>query len=609
MHRFLILATLTTSLIWAQIPFGYYNAASGLDGDALQQALHDIIDDHQQQSYSSLHGHYESTDARSDGTVWDMYSDVPGGTPPYTYNFTSGDQCGNYGGEGDCYNREHSWPKSWFNDQYPMYSDLFHVVPSDGYVNGQRSNWPYGEVSNPNWTSQNGSKVGPNTYPGYTGTAFEPIDAYKGDFARIYFYMSTRYLNEDAGWSGSPMANGAQLESWALDMMMDWHAGDPVSDKEIDRNNAVYLIQENRNPFVDHPEYADLIWGEVLPLPEAPSQLSASNISETALDLSWTDNASDESGFYVYQNGSRIATLDQNITSFTVSDLQPSTTYTFGVSAFNENGETAQTSHTAATLGGGGSTVTHFFEDFESAGGSSYIDGEITLPSGVWSAYQAGNFSLGTPYSGDACLSINDDKSGAHITTPAVNGLGLISFYYYQRNGSATDEFQVLKSVDGGAFELVATQSYNVGESYTFYSLMIEDSSTSIRMKIMNDDQSGHLILDDLTVTAYAPVGTASEPVQTPGTFKVTSVYPNPFNPRVSLVYEVPHNTRDLALEVYDLRGMRIASLAPDRASGGSQTVSWDGNNSAGAAQPSGIYIVHLSDGSHSDMKRITLLR
>ena len=189
-----------------------------------------------------------------------MYSDVPGGTPPYQFTFYS-DQCGNYGQEGDCYNREHSFPKSWFGGtNYPMYTDLFQLYPTDGYVNNRRGNYPYGEVNSASWASQNGCKVGNNTTPGYSGTVFEPIDAYKGDFARTYFYMATRYFEEDNGWPGSPMVDGSQPKTWALNMLHNWHTEDPVSEKEINRNNDVYDIQDNRNPFIDHPWFVDAIW-------------------------------------------------------------------------------------------------------------------------------------------------------------------------------------------------------------------------------------------------------------------------------------------------------------------------------------------------------------
>jgi endonuclease I len=237
----------------AQPPAGYYNQANGLTGIALQAALHNIIDNHNVISYSGLWSAFQYTDALPNGKVWDMYSTC-------SWIFFS-NQCGNYSSECDCYNREHSWPKSWFGDQSPMNSDLFHIYPTDGWVNNKRSNYPFGEVSSPTYTSSNGSKVGSNTYPGYSGTVFEPIDEYKGDFARTYFYMSVRYYNEDSNWPGSDMTSGAQLKPWALAMMRDWHLSDPVSEKEINRNNAVYSYQQNRNPFIDHPGYAAHIWG------------------------------------------------------------------------------------------------------------------------------------------------------------------------------------------------------------------------------------------------------------------------------------------------------------------------------------------------------------
>lgn len=237
----------------AQPPAGYYNAASGLSGTALQSALHDIIDNHTVISYSGLWTAFQTTDDLPNGRVWDMYSNC-------TWTFVT-DQCGNYNSECDCYNREHSWPKSWFDDQAPMNSDLFHIYPTDGWVNNKRGNYPFGTVSNPTYISGNGSRVGNCSYPGYSGVVFEPLNEYKGDFARTYFYMSVRYYGEDAGWPGSDQVTGSQLRPWALAMMLEWHAGDPVSTKETERNDAVYALQNNRNPFIDHPEFALQIWG------------------------------------------------------------------------------------------------------------------------------------------------------------------------------------------------------------------------------------------------------------------------------------------------------------------------------------------------------------
>jgi len=261
------------SITKAQPPAGYYNTAAGKTGMDLQQALHDIIDNHNSVSYATLWTSFKTTDNKPNGKVWDMYSDIPGGTPPYEFTFVS-DQCGSYGGEGDCYNREHSWPKSWFNDASPMYTDLFHIVATDGYVNGRRSNYPYGEVGTATWTSLNGSKLGSCITPGYSGIVFEPRDEYKGDFARNYFYMATRYYKEDNGWPGSDMVTGSQFKPWAKTMLLIWAQEDPVSEKEINRNNAVYAIQDNRSPFIDHPEYANSIWGTNTGISEEPAQVA-----------------------------------------------------------------------------------------------------------------------------------------------------------------------------------------------------------------------------------------------------------------------------------------------------------------------------------------------
>lgn len=251
----LFLALLFAGTLPADPPPGYYDPAAGLTGLELQQALHDIIDDHDCITYDDVWLAFYTTDDLPGGYVWDMYSDVPGGTPPYLYELGN-DQGGSASGEGEGYNREHSWPKSWFGGEVlPMYTDMFQIVPSDIYVNNRRGNYPYGEVNAPTWVSMNGSMLGSCSWPGYSGTVFEPIDGYKGDFARNYFYMATRYLGEDSGWPGSPMTDGAVLYSWAEEMLICWHLQDPVSDKETDRNEAVYAIQNNRNPYIDHPEF------------------------------------------------------------------------------------------------------------------------------------------------------------------------------------------------------------------------------------------------------------------------------------------------------------------------------------------------------------------
>lgn len=285
---YLTLLFLFPFLLNGQPPAGYYDNAAGKTGAELKTALYNIIRNHTVIQYDDLMTAYETTDKRSDGKVWDMYSNC-------TFTFVT-NQCGTFDVECDCFNREHSFPASWFNNGAPMYSDLFHVVPTDGKVNNIRDNEPYGEVEIATYISSNGSKRGINTYSGYSGTVFEPADEYKGDFARSYFYMATRYENVIAGWQNySPQGNAVLdgtafpvYETWFLNMLGEWHEADPVSPKETARNNAVYTFQNNRNPFIDNPGWVYSIWGVGNALADEPAN-HPTGFSAHTITLNWSD--------------------------------------------------------------------------------------------------------------------------------------------------------------------------------------------------------------------------------------------------------------------------------------------------------------------------------
>ncbi len=252
----LLLSVLVASLC-AQAPSGYYTAASGKAGAALKTALFGIVGSHTDVGYSGLFTVYKQSDVRADGTIWDMYSCVTRFNPET-------DHSGNYHAEGDVFNREHAVPQSWFSGASPMKSDAFHVIPTDGYVNNRRSNYPYGETLSATYASADSfSLVGPcDPALGYTGTIFEPNDEYKGDVARIYFYMATAYEDKIGSWGGTFGAGTYPgLAEWQLNLLLRWAADDPVSEKETARNEAVYSFQHNRNPFVDFPGLEQYVWG------------------------------------------------------------------------------------------------------------------------------------------------------------------------------------------------------------------------------------------------------------------------------------------------------------------------------------------------------------
>lgn len=244
----------------AAIPNGYYDGVSGKKGaDNILNALQTCISrDYNEISYKGLEPHYLHTDFYSD-TLWDMYS-----TCRFTYDDANKPQkyvC-------DGWNKEHVCCQSWLGSG-PMVSDMFNVYPTDARVNNLRSNYPYGVVGTSKGISGDPDhhalgKLGSSSISGYSGTCYEPDDRYKGDFARTFFYMVARYRSNilNSG-DGAKMfsSNPTNLTAYSLAFLLDWHRNDPVSDKEIDRNQAVYGEQNNRNPFIDYPELVEYIWG------------------------------------------------------------------------------------------------------------------------------------------------------------------------------------------------------------------------------------------------------------------------------------------------------------------------------------------------------------
>ena len=262
----------------ASLP-AYYEDLQGKSGKSLFDAVQKVTKEgYTSLGYDGLWGAFKTTDKKSNGKVWDMYSDC---------NWTFGsDQCGSYSSECDCYNREHSIPKSWFGGSTSGPGcDIFHLVPTDGKVNGMRSNYAFGEVSSASYTYDGAKKgsaksitiIGGNTIAGNagttiscSGTVFEPRDEYKGDFARGYMGSLLKWAGDKSFTTGdgskiftTTFSSGSfGLTKYGVALLMKWHRQDPVSQKEVDRNNGIQQTQGNRNPFIDYPYLAEFIWGE-----------------------------------------------------------------------------------------------------------------------------------------------------------------------------------------------------------------------------------------------------------------------------------------------------------------------------------------------------------
>ena len=237
------------------------------DKESLLTALRSYTSQGHAGEYGDLWDTYKTVYIREDGKMFDYYS--------CTTNYTPGkDQAGSYSKEGDVYNREHSIPKSWWGGaQSNQGADPYIVVPTDGYINGIRGNFSFGMVQNVDKESNLGYSKRGTSDPAWSTTdhlVFEPNDSVKGDFARIYFYAIARYSNsynwtedDDAGlcFTGKNDDNFG-FTDYAVKLLSYWNELDPVSEWEVTVSNRCEPIHGCRNPFVDHPEYANLLWGE-----------------------------------------------------------------------------------------------------------------------------------------------------------------------------------------------------------------------------------------------------------------------------------------------------------------------------------------------------------
>ncbi len=259
MRRFftqiMMLLFATTAIAQAE----YYTSIDGTKGGAaLKTALYNLIKNHQQISYgsgtSSTWGAFYTTDAvveNGQRRVLDMYSNEKR-------------YFGSKGSAVSGMNIEHSVAKSWWGGgKNNAYCDLHHLNPSDQNANSRKSNYPLGELTSVSW--DNGvTFVGKANIDGSSQNAYEPCDEYKGDFARTFMYMFTCYqdLTWEYTWMNYENSTYPTLKPWAVELLLKWHKQDPVSEKEVNRNNAVHAVQGNRNPYIDYPQLADYVWGD-----------------------------------------------------------------------------------------------------------------------------------------------------------------------------------------------------------------------------------------------------------------------------------------------------------------------------------------------------------
>ncbi|CAI8914799.1 endonuclease [Chryseobacterium sp. IT-36CA2] len=546
----------------AQIPAGYYNAAAGLSGAPLKTALKTIITNgHIDHGYGGLWTGYLTTDRdyfyENDGTILDIYSEKPNGPDPYNYTPIT-NQCGNYSGEGSCYNREHIIPQSLFNEDSPMVSDIHFIRAVDGKVNGIRSDYPFGVVgSNVSYLSQNQSKLGTSVSPGYSGTVFEPIDAFKGDVARMILYFVTRYEDKLQGFTSGGMLGNTTfpgLQPWALNQYLAWNAMDPVSPEEIARNNASYTYQGNRNPFIDHPEYVAQIWGTPVvdtQAPTAATNIVANNPTSNSIAVSWTA-ATDNIGvtsYQVYANGTLRATVSGTTTSTVVSGLSPLTQYTFYVIAKDAAGNSSPQSTTATetTLdgpAGGGSCGTEDFSTMQdgSSLASSYATRTWTNNSITWTATLA---RTDETINGKAVCT-NKGTLTSSVISGGVQTLTLTTQRKYSGNNGNLNV--LVNNVIVGTIPYsttVTTTTINVGVS------------GDVTIQIVNPNTGDRVAMDDLSWTCATSLAT----VETKKDKSEFTIYPNPVRNN-ELFVKGENLSKVSKADIYDLSGKLIETIS-----------------------------------------------
>ncbi|WBV59876.1 endonuclease [Chryseobacterium camelliae] len=555
---FSLLLTFVFINVFAQIPTGYYNGTAGLTGAALKTKLNQIITNgHVDNGYSGLWTGYQTTDRdyyyENDGTILDIYSENPNGTDPYTYTYGT-NQCGNYSTEGNCYNREHVVPQSLFNSNSPMVADIHFIRATDGKVNGMRSNYPYGKVGSASFTSLNGSKLGTSVSPGYSGTVFEPIDAFKGDVARMILYFVTRYETQLSGFSSGNMLGSSAfpgLQTWELNQLLAWNTLDPVSPAEIGRNNASYTYQGNRNPYIDHPEYVDQIWGTPVvdnQAPTSPTNLAASNPTSNSISLSWTaatDNVG-VAGYDIYfSNGTFYATVTG--TTATVQGLTPSTIYTFYVIAKDAAGNSSPQSNTATetTLAGqpgGGSCGTEDFSNIPAAA-SSYATQTWTNNGITWNATDARTDQSIIDNSNNKAITIRNGNLTSSTLSGGIQSLTVTAALKF--SGSSSSLNVEINGVQVGTIPYTATSSTPV----TINNINV---SGNVVIKIANPTTGNRVAIDDLSWTCYNSLATTEASKE-----KAFSIYPNPVKNNQLFVKGENLNKISKA-EVIDLSGKLI---------------------------------------------------
>jgi endonuclease I len=603
-------------LLLAQIPQGYYDGTEGLTGDDLKSALNDIIDDHTELSYTGVWNALKDTDEDPDNSdnvilLYTGWSVSDSGYP--------------------IWNREHTWAKSHgdFGNNAPCGTDVHHLRPTDVQVNGDRGNLDFDYSDNPY-----------TTIPGcfYDSDSWEPRDEVKGDVARMIFYMATRYEGENGELDlvvVDEVNTYPNPEHGKLSALLEWNAMDPPSTFEETRNDRIYdNWQGNRNPFVDHPEFADYIWGSGQPEitanfyaditvgnPPLSVEFTDTSVGENISSWSWDlDGDGDEDSTlqdpsFIYQSAGFYTvtlTIENNSGSSdseTKVDYIHVSTSSMPEVIFSESFE---------------STISDWFivsvasdHDWQQSDDTSNYTHPSSVPDGSWYAYD-NNYGADEPandwlispaidltqfddpyFNFEAWTKFSDTISGLEVFVssnftgdPITADWTLLAADLPSQN---SDNWQNSGDIDLNDF---TNDEVNIAFQYTSTGFGANNTTA--------------WAIDDLNVMGY-------EPSSVENNYNISnyglSNFPNPITVGTSstqISFSLTESSQNAQIEIFNIKGQKVKQLrrnSVNQLTAGQHSVVWDGTDYNNRKVRTGIYFINLKiDNINVDNKRCLVI-
>ena len=532
---------------------GYYTGISGT-GSVLKSALHNLLQTTHltQFSYNALWTQLQYTDEDSVNTN-NIIEEYTGWSVPKTY----------YGGGTSQWNREHTWSKSHgdFGEVPPAGTDLHHLRPADATVNSAKGNKDFDDGGTP--------YIDSSPYTGYSGAtgcntdsdSWEPRTAEKGDIARMLFYMAVRYEG-DSGVANLEMQDTTPTSGpfyGKLSTLLRWHVQDPPDSWERRRNNRIQERQGNRNPFIDHPEFVNLIW--------APFANPATINSPYSFVAHWS-HAVNATAYYLdvatdslftnfvagYQN-LNVGYVD----SYLITVPASNTTYYYRLRSFFTSGYGMYSNVIAVSLNEATVVYASFDTDWNANEEYGYY---VTVSWSTLSEYNLAGFNIYRGLCGDLAQAqiVNEQ------IIPATNTQSLQTYHY-------TDCFL---------------------NSWTWYYYWLQDVGVDSNSNFYGPD------------SVYVGEVHNSDEVLPASVSLLQSVYPNPFHKRLYIEINLPKEL-NFTLQVYNRKGQFVRSIYSGLKSAGAYTLYWDGLDQKGCVCAPGLYFIKMQTGGKSYFKKVML--